>query len=498
MTKVWVLIGAWLQLDFFSNPDSEEQSSSSLTTTIFTQSFIALLFAALIFDAEAKPIAFAAANLSLSTILIGMSVVADQESHRRRAADRTLLSTAPISRHLVPLAQTLHGSFHICLITTGMALAPAILLYWVAGHQLLVIPAYLCLASILAGLLAASFHLGIRIMLRLLGPGSTWLIAGSVRGVLLAGLVLAMATCLPHLQGGAEELPLGRIGVLAWPPYWAARWLAAPMVDYLFGVSILALGATLYLAFVSIDDRERSSMGGGKSRTTLFEHIECRLARGGPLLGSTAFIATMLYRSPGFRARVLPLFGLPLAMAFLAFADEQKEGSMVLLGICLQFPAIYLPFLILFLPQADHEASAWLFQTSPGHHLQIAREGSLIAISSRILLPVHAIAAILMMATGLGPITAVSLASFSWGIAVLLASLQVQSLGCMPFTVEGDALEGGMEFGSLIGLGILLAFAGAAFAMIAAELSGLCLGLTLAAIALHRLSTAPTRCHAPQ
>lgn len=496
MTKVWALINAWLQLDFFGKGDSEDRSGSSLTTTIFTQAFIALVLATLIFDGDARPVAFAAANLSLSTMLIGMSVIADQESFSRRSADRVLLGTAPISRHLLPLARALHAGFKLCLVTTGMALAPAILLYWVAGRQLWVIPAYLIMASMLSGLLAASFHLGIKILLRTLGPGSTWLIAGTIRGVLLAGLVLAMATCLPHLQGSVEDLPLGRLGALAWPPYWAARWLAAPIEASIFGMSILCHGVALYCGFVMVGDGEHHRQRRGSGKTGLLDRIERSLAGRGPLLGSTAFVGNMLYRSPGFRARVLPLFGLPLAMILLAFSSEQRDGGMILLGICLQFPAIYLPFLILFLPQADHEASSWLFETSPGHNIELARVASLIAISSRILLPVHGLAAVLMLAGGVGVMPTLALASFSLGSAVLLAGLQLRSLTSMPFTVEGEALEGGMEFGSLIGLGMLLAMAGAAFAMIADQFVGLAAGLIMAGLALRHLRSAPARCHA--
>jgi len=497
MTKVRALIDAWLQLDFFGDGDSKDQAGSSLTTTIFTQAFIALVFAALIFDGEARTVSFAAANLSLSTMLVGMSVIADQQSLARRSADRILLGTAPIPRKLLTLARALHGGFHICLITTGMALAPAILLYWVSGHSLLTVFCYLLLASILSGLLAASFQLGIRILLRVLGPGNTWLIAGSIRGALLAGLVLAMATCLPQLQGTADDLPLGRIGAMAWPPYWAARWLAAPLDAYRFGLLILVLSAALYLGHVLVGDHERQRQRRGRGGTHLLEGIDRCLAKSGPLLGSTAFVAAMLYRSPGFRARVLPLFGLPLAMILLAFWGRQEpESSPILLGICLQFPAIYLPFLILFLPQADHEASSWLFETSPRHSIAMAREASLIALSSRILLPVHATAAVLIMATGLEVIATLALASFSWGLSVLLASLHLRALEDMPFTVEGEALEGGMELGGLIGLGILLAMAGAAFSMISRDLIGLALGLILAGLAIHHLRSAPTRCHA--
>ncbi len=495
MTKTRALVSTWLQLDFFGEGRDPEQGGSSLTTTIFTQSFMALLFAALIFDGDAMPVAFAAANLSLSTMLVGMSAIADQESFRRRVADSILLDTAPISRLIPPLARALHSGFQIILVTIGMAIPPGILLYWVSGHQLWVVPAYLILACALAGIMAASFHLLIRILLRLLGQGRTWLIAGSMRGFLLMGLILAMATCLPHLQGTAADLPFGAGLTSAWPPYWAARVLAAPIDDAVFVLGILALALGLYLAFAWLGNREKSIARTLRNRPGILGWIDRSLARSGPLLGCTAFVAKMLYRSPGFRARVLPLFGLPLAMVLLAFWSEEGQEAMFLLGVSLQFPAIYLPFLILFLPQADHEASAWLFESSPAHSMELVREASLIALSTRILLPVHALAMIIMLLSGVDWVIGVSLACFSWGLAVLIASIQLRSLLDMPFTVEGEALEGGMEFGGLVGLGMALALVGGGFSLIAPTATGLSAGLVFCTLAVMRLRSAPKRSH---
>ena len=128
----------------------------------------------------------------------------------------------------------------------------------------------------------------------------------------------------------------------------------------------------------------------------------------------------MLYRSPGFRARVLPLFGIPIAMMLLASTGQQAREQQLLLGMTLQFPAIYLPFLVLFLPFAEHEGAAWLFETSPHHSVELAREASLLALSVRVLLPIHLIAGVALIACGFDPAPTASLVAFSWGPARLL------------------------------------------------------------------------------
>ena len=133
MQRALALVRVWLLLDFFGESRRRNQPGSTLTSTIFTQSFIALVIAAVLFDERARTVSYAAANLSLSTILVGMGLLADPQRSGRRLADRMLIATAPLGRATLPMARAMHGAFHITLVTTGMAIPPAILLYWHCG-----------------------------------------------------------------------------------------------------------------------------------------------------------------------------------------------------------------------------------------------------------------------------------------------------------------------------------------------------------------------------
>ena len=113
------LVEAWLVLDFFGRGRREHREGSSLTTTIFAQSFVSLAAAALLFGPDARVVPFVAANLSLSTLLIGLGALGEGGRADWLLADRVLVGTAPLPRAALPLARILHGGFHLGLVTVG-------------------------------------------------------------------------------------------------------------------------------------------------------------------------------------------------------------------------------------------------------------------------------------------------------------------------------------------------------------------------------------------
>jgi hypothetical protein len=493
--RVAPLVHAWLILDFFGDSRRREQGGSTLTSTIFTQSFIALLLAAVLFDADAQPVSYAAANLSLSTLLVGLGTLADPQRADRRAADRVLTGTSPLPRVAVPLARLAYAAFQLVLVTTGMAIPAAILLFWVAQKQLWIVPCYVAVASLTAGLLAGALALALRALTRWYGASIAALLAGSLKAILLGSGFLGFALYLPHVSGTLADLPLGALIAVAWPPYHAARWLAAPVEGIAFLGVLVGAGVVLFAATVLVGDEARSHAAPLSRRRSLSTRLEQRIAANAPVRGATAFIAAMLFRSPGFRARVLPLFGMPLAMVLLAFWQQDARERQLLIGVTLQLPAMYLPFLVMFLPFAEHQGSAWLFRTSPHDSIRLARQASLIAVAIRILLPIHAVALPVMVVGGRDVAVAASLSVFSWGIAVLLAELALRRLDCMPFTSQ-DADDPGVDFGGMLGLALVLTAGGAGFALVAGSAPGLGLAALAGGAAGARLRRAGRGDHA--
>ena len=320
-SAVVALVHTWLVLDFFGASRRTSQPGSTLTTTIFGQSFLALLLAALLYPTY-PTVPFAAANLSLSTLMVAMGYLGETSRARRHRADRNLVGTSPLRPRDLILARCLHGGFFLCLTTLGMAIPPAILLYWVAGQELWVVPAYLVLAcvvsSIAAGFVAVVSHLADLF----LGPARAPLLAGTLRAAMLGGGFVGFALCLPHLDETLADLPMGDLARF-WPPYWAAQVLGS---GSLWHLALLPASATalFWIAWFTepMETRARGRIASGGALAWL----DRKLTGGGTLGGLTEFTSTMLYRSPGFRLRTLPLFGLPLAMVALAFGGEVEAG----------------------------------------------------------------------------------------------------------------------------------------------------------------------------
>ncbi|MDA0373091.1 MAG: hypothetical protein O2865_04860 [Planctomycetota bacterium] len=490
--KVGALIEAWLILDFFGDARRSGEPSSSLTSTIFTQSFLALVFAALTFDDQISATAYVAANLSLSTLLLGVGLGTDPGERERRLADAFLVATSPNRRTLLPIARAAHASIQTTLVGVGMALPPAILTGFVQGSPLATL-AYLALAVLLAGCAAGAFDLLVRAVDRAGGPIRAALVAGTTKAAVLGVGLLAFATSLPHLDESLAEIPYGTAIGIAWPPYWAARVLTtlAPGPGLaLLGLALALVGLHLVLGEAPED---RPSRPRSRPRRGLLDRLQDALCGDdAPLRGTAAWTAAMLFRSPGFRARVLPLFGIPFAMALLALRADQGRNGVALLGVTLQLPAIYLPFLVAFLPHADHAGAAWLFETAPRHGRRLAREAALLALSVRLLLPFHAAAILLLVAAGFPFGPAVALPTFGFATGVGVAALSLRHLEHTPFTQRHDDPPA-LEFGGLLAIGLVLAALGIGASVVTATPLGALSCVAPALLAATHLRSAPRR-----
>jgi len=331
MSALRQLVQAWLVLDFFGEARRTGSAGSSLTTTIFTQSFLALVVAGLMYP-ETAPVPFAAANLCLSTLLVATGVLNEHDQLTRRRADHLLLATAPRSRAFRSLAQAVHAAFYLGLVTVGMALPPAILLGLLTGSAFLSI-AYVALACVCSGLAASALAVMTRLIERGLGPVRAALFAGTLRAVLLGAGLVGFALSLQRLGGNADGLPIGRLGAELLPPYHAARLLAYPHETWRWAALGLA-AAALWLLGIVANDHDKEPTAARQHRSLLLPLLR-RLCGEGQRLGIAAFTATMMWRSPGFRARVLPLLGLPAGMVILSLPGGGSQPSLVFLCMLL-------------------------------------------------------------------------------------------------------------------------------------------------------------------
>ncbi len=492
-SRVLTLVQSWLVIDFFGDSRKSNEPGSSLTSTIFTQSFVGLLFATVFLpEHHGVAVAYLAANLSLSTCLIGIGMLSEPKRQKREQADEFLVTTAPMPAGSLTLARMLHSSFSLTLVTTGMAIPPAVLSYWVCGFSWISIPLYLLTATAAAGFMAASLAIFTRLIFLTMGPSQAQLLAGTLKAALLGCGFVGFAICLPHMSGTADALPIGRTGAMMWPPYWAARVIDRPFDAGLFWLLILGTAVGLFVAGTALHSIQRNRVQRRPAGLGVLGRLDVALTREGALLGITRFIATMLFRSPGFRARVLPLFGLPAGMVLLSLWDlDNPRARALLLGMTLQFPAIFLPFLVTFLPRSDQENAGWIFWTSPHRDMRLYRTASLVALTTHVLLPVQLAACLALLIAGSWTLPEVLFATtmplFSLGLGALVAEVCLQRLATEPFTFDGDAEEGAMEFGGLMGIAMGLALLGGGFSVVASQPLGILGALALPGLALFRL-----------
>lgn len=460
--KVRALVHAWLVLDFFGDSRRTGGNGSSLTTSIFSQSFLAFLFAALLFP-EVPPVPFAAANLCLSSLLVAIGVLADHEHRQRRTADRVLLGSAPIRPPQIVAARSLHAAFYVCLVTLGMALPPGVLLAFLTGDALR-LPAYLAAACVSSALATGALSTFLRLLERVLGPVRAALAAGTAKALLLAGGLVLFALGLRALDADADALPIGRNGAELLPPYQLAKLLHDPLGESWRAIPLLAAAGALVLLRILLERTDRSEdlrvRGGGP-----LQRLLRRLAGRGPRLGIAEFVATAMWRNAGFRSRVLPLLGLPAGMVFLTLQGEKNGPSLVFTSLLLQLPAIYLPFVIAFLPRAEQGDTEWIFRHAPHLDLELVRDATWRALVTHVILPVHVAAAALAIPTGRTPLDVAAASLFALGAAVLAARPMLRSLSAVPFS-RGEDQDAETDLGGLFSAAILLGGAGVGFALL--------------------------------
>lgn len=462
MNKIAALARTWLVLDFFGDARRAGKGhGSSLTTTIFAQSFLALVFATLLYP-DVPPVPFAAANLCLSTLLVAIGALGDEARPNRRAADEVLVATAPMSAFAAVLARAGHAAFHVMLVTIGMALPPAILLAHLT-HTNWLVPGYVLAACACSGLATGALGVIARAVAVWSGPARSALLQGTLKAVALGGGLVAFALGLRKLQGTADQLPIGRLGAELLPPYHAAKWLLAPAAEAwrllpFVGGGILLLGLATLLARTTGPRRERIGRGG------LCGRLLRRIGGSGVRLGLAEFVAVSIWRSPGFRARVLPLLGMPAGMAALLASEPQRDGF-VLVGLLLQLPAIYLPFLIAFLPRADQPGTGWVFAQSPGITTALIQDATWRALVTHVLLPVHASALGLVLLATSGNVDVVATSGFAFGVAVLAARTMVRTLRHVPFTV-GEEADASADLGGAFAAALVLGGLGGGLALL--------------------------------
>ncbi len=450
------LVGSWLLLDFFGDARRSGGTASTLTTTIFSQSFVSLGVAALLYP-EVPPVPFAAATMSVSTLFVAIGAFDTEQPANRRAADRVLQATSPLGRASFLFARALHAAFATMLVTIGMALPPAILL---ACHEQdpWKVPAYLALACACSALAIGSLACALRAVRARLGAHAAALVAGTAKAVVLAFGVGVFALSLGALSKDADALPIGRLGAELLPTYHAAKILHDATGEAWRALPWLCVAVVLALISIALPEPENEPPRRVSPRG-LLARLDRRLAGSPADAAITAFCSTMLWRSPAVRARVLPLLGVPAAIAFLALRGSEGRGADLFVAMALQFPAIYLPFVIAMMRPSDVQGARWIFDSAPATTPERVQRAAWISLVTRVLLPVHATLAVMLLATSDRPLDTALLCVWSFCIGACAARVMARAIDDVPFS--RDDANANLDFGNLMAAALVLAGAAA-------------------------------------
>ncbi len=453
------LIRAWLLMDFFSDTRraGDGAGGSSLTTTIMWQALLSFGFAMLLYP-DVATVPFVAANLSLSTLLVCVGALGDEQRPLRLAADDALIAGAPVAPLTVVLARSGHASFHLALVTVGMAISPAILLGHLTGSALHA-AAYVVAACACTGLANAGLATSRAVIARAFGDARATLAMGTVKAAMLGCGFVLFALALRKLDGTADDLPIGRLGAELLPTYHAARLLAEfPTEAWRLWIWLLVAGALLAVQLLTRLGGARAR-GRVRRRSPLLGMLRAISGRG-PRLGVAEFVALSMWRSAGFRARVLPLLGLPAGMVFLTLGGGEGDDY-VLLCLLLMLPAIYLPFLIAFLPRADQANTGWVFDHAPKLSRDLVSDATWRALTTHVLTPTYALALLLVVGFGPERLDRAAAALFAFAAAVLAAE-RMARLDRVPFTDDREE-DRGLDLGALMAGALALGLLGTAF-----------------------------------
>ena len=127
-------------------------------------------------------------------------------------------------------------------------------------------------------------------------------------------------------------------------------------------------------------------------------------------------------------------------------------------------PAIYLPFLIAFLPRSDQAGTGWVFGHAPALSRATVSDATWRALTTHVLLPTYAMALVFVVAIGPDRADRAAAVTYSFAVAALAAKL-MSRIDRVPFTDDREE-DRGLDLGALmtgaLALGLLGALFGAA------------------------------------
>lgn len=453
LPAIKTLAVAQLKLDL-RHPQTGRFSASRVATTLVAYGFSGLVLAISLWNADAESVLFVASSFGM--VLAAFGVAGSYDELMGRPKDNAWLSTLPASEATQYAARIVSIGFYFLITAIAVAIPVGIRVAVTSG-----VTAGMAIAGLVsAGMLwtAASsivllWLLTLWLPYRLLNP------ALNATKVLLIGLLVLGYQWIGSEQQAADA------------PWWPAAWLADGLVwrpteglSLLIGsIGYLVVLGAVYFPRRYFDLLSRLSDGAQQNE---------RKARTGKRL---LWIERMLIRQPAARAaygfalssfrddrlvrgRLWPAAMLPLGFAFfgwwmgglgdlfvygpenvLVYSETRLHLSLVvILLFCGQSLVQTLQF-------SDHAEASWLFDTLPDGRPRVLQLGAHQALTYRIILPLHAILALVLM-TKMPFTHALIHVAFWFAVTVLATRIQALIIRRPPFARRSDRFNAAERF----------------------------------------------------
>jgi hypothetical protein len=254
-------------------------------------------------------------------------------------------------------------------------------------------------------------------------------------------------------------------------PWWPAAWLA----DGLTGRATLGLALLLggvgglvvvfaavfpsrYFALLekmAAAARWAEAHDHGQNALTFFERIA---VRGGPARAAYGFALAAITRDRIVRGRLWPAALLPLGFALFGWVAGGLESLFLhdpINALAMEETQLHLSLLVILLfcaqtlvqtvQVSDHDRASWIFATLPDARPRRLQLGAQQALAFRVLLPLHAILAV-VLALQMPALHAIVHALFWFSVTTLTTRLYALVHGKPPFSKRSDRFSAAAKF----------------------------------------------------
>lgn len=426
---------------------------------------LSTIVAAMLFR-SVEPAQFLFFTTTISMFFTATSVIGELAGGLFHPLDLAVTGHLPVSGFTRFSARFSELAVTLVLLTLNLNLAPAVLLFFMTGHQ--IAAPFVCLATAFC---AALFTAGACLVAY--GLLARFLSAAQFQGALLyvnifvSLAILGLLLNIGPLIDRSNHAATGEWS-LAFPPAWfaalaltvlglpggggTAAWMAlAGIAAALLPLAGAALGSESLLSALAAGGRSARGHSAPGSLMRTFARLCVRPEE----KAAFEFTAVQLGRDRGFRLKAYPILGIPILIMTMSFFEAKDPLFYILM---LNLMNLYLPIVLIFIPYSDHHQAAWIFESLPAKHPLVFSTGAEKAFAFRVMLPLLLLNAAVLAAIW-SPLDGFIHAGYASLAGLFVVGARFRGLIAFPFSREfRGVLTGGLRGTLSTGFLILAVF----------------------------------------